>query len=1107
MLGQIDQTNAAPKYKLLAALFRKELWNLQYTVQGGGGQLSRGDLELSRLKEKESVEELDSTIAVISGSLTDPQDLLDAADASRLLDIFSVCELTKVNLRLARFQNVAPTPGVTPPRLEVMKTYCDAGNLQWPESILPSIDRALLRSSLLADLDESAGDITTARSELQAGLTAAQTARRQVGVIYFLLRLGDSFLSPEGDAHTIGYDLATDTAVRLVRQYDPSGIKSSVPITSDDIDTAERNYSEAHALAQHITGLKDDHEFALRAAYIALIRGDPSAASLYRSAAVNAVDDSAARMASLYRAVYALIETSPAVFSDAVKSLMENDDAGGIVSCAEMARAYASRTALNGNVDIATADLRIAIASLEPSHFYHAEADLQEELANTYGVEFRSDLALATALEAVKNRNAFLAEAQSSAHFDQGLVVSEKESEVVSVQFLVGELSLRSSTEGGDAWRNLQKRFNELLPQLNRTLQVSDYQDFAQREFPAVQRKISIMANERAWFRSAQDCKSFLSQYPQYENAAQSFGDPDLLLQIRLPAALCDSTRMQEFKASIAKLSPIDSLEGAVASAGNMPPTAAEQMLLKMQLTLQTDFTLADQTRQFDLMLSWAEALGQLISRKPGLVGFSSMAFGYKAHALIGLGKPQDAIGMLTGIQDDPLQWNKLTRSYRIQVLQDLTQANMQAGDLEASIAALESAKLEVDREEASRSGLQIEDKETAEIAMLRRQYIQQAGDLPAGELKKLTASDAQVAASERPLSDHLESKTDVHNSIERLPEGSSLLIYTLWGDSIGLFQVTKTGGVHAYRSPCDVYDVSRAILQLRASVADARPSWGDWARHLYDCLLPNGLQLNRGSPLIVSLPEELFGFPFEILTSPSQVEILHDHPVIYARFLSKHGTGDVSQQAPATHRSRLVVGVDGPTLSNAEDEATEVGRLLHVSPLLGSAANEASVSKAMDGAQIIHLSTHASMDSSNPYLSYLALAGNQEIQAWQIFQHALDADLVFLSACDTDVESGSSAFNFTSSGGAVGLAAFFQGTNVGWTVASLWRADDKSTKRIVSGFYAALDSGETNPAIALQNAKLQSAAQPESSLPFYYAPLIISIRSAIDAGHPVDTR
>ena len=55
---------------------------------------------------------------------------------------------------------------------------------------------------------------------------------------------------------------------------------------------------------------------------------------------------------------------------------------------------------------------------------------------------------------------------------------------------------------------------------------------------------------------------------------------------------------------------------------------------------------------------------------------------------------------MLEGIHSDVLQWNRLSGSDRITVLQDLTRANIQAGDLESSIAALESAKLEEEAEE-----------------------------------------------------------------------------------------------------------------------------------------------------------------------------------------------------------------------------------------------------------------------------------------------------------------------------------------------------------------------------------------------------------------------
>jgi CHAT domain-containing protein len=1105
-LAHIDQVNSETRYKLLVALFRKELWNLQYTVQGGGGQFSRGDLELSRLKETISAEELDNTIAAISASFVDPQDQLDAADASRLLDLFYVCDLSKVNLRIAKLQGNNSLPGVTLPSLSTIRSYCDAGNLQWPESILPSVDRALLRYSLLAPLDASAGDTTSARSDLENGLATAKTARRQAGVFYFLLSLGDLFVSREGDIHTLGYDLATDTTARTIRQYDPNGGKTSVPIAPADVDAAEAKYADAQTVARSIPGLKDNHEFALRTAYIAFVRGQPSAAALYLAASLSAVKEDAVRMAALYQATYALIETSPAVFSDAVKSLMENNDAGGIVSCAEMARGYASRSAFNGNLDIASADLRIAIASLDPNHFYHAEADLQDELARIYGAVFQSDLALTTALDDVRNRNAFISEAQACAHFDQGLVDSEKESEGVAVNFLVDELTFRASTEDGAVWSQLQSHFNKLMPELNRTLNVPAYQDFELRQLPAIQHKMAIMSSEQNWFTHALNCESFLSQYPQYETAAKTLNDPDYLLRIQLPAALCDSTRMQKFKTLVGHLTPVENLERAVTAAANIPPIDAQRSLLTMKVVLQTDFTLADKTRQYDLMANWADALAQLISRKPGLAEFSLMAFGYKAHALIGLGRPQDAISMLDGVRNDALQWNRLSRPDRIAVLHDLTRAEMLTGDFESSIAALESAKVEEDKEEEFRSGVRIEDKETAEIAMLRRQYIQQGGNIPAVRLTRLSEGDARTASKQHPSPDQLESKTDVRNSIELLPAGSSLLMYSVWDDTISLLQVSKTGVVNHSQSPCDLYDVSRGIQQLRQNVADPLPGWEDLAHHLYDCLLPTGLKLPSGSALIVSLPKELFGFPFEILAAPGHADLFHEHAVLYARFLSNHAAADDSRPEIAKQKSRLVVGVNGPTLSNAEDEAIEVGKLLHVSPLLGSAASQTAVSKAMVGAQIIHLTTHASINSSNPYLSYLALRGGEEIQAWQIFQHALNADLVFLSACDTDVESGSNAFNFTSSGSAVGLSAFFQGTNVGWTVASLWKADDRSTKDIVTDFYTLLNKGETNPAVALQKSKISVASRPESAHPYFYAPLIVSIRYAVDINHSVNT-
>ena len=402
-----------------------------------------------------------------------------------------------------------------------MRSYCDAANLQWPEALILSVDRTLLRSSLLAALDTSAGDITSARSDLETGLSIARAANRQAGTIYFLLSLGDLLSSPDGDIHTLGYDLASDTTARGIRQYDPNGGGTLTPIAPADLEAAETKYSEAQTIARGIPGFSGTHEFALRTAYIAsMVVSHPP--QVYRAAALSAVKDGSVRMAAIYQTTYALIETSPTVFSDAVTSLMENSDIGGIVSCAEMARGYASRRAFSGYLNVAGGDLRMAIASLNPTRLYHAIADLQDELARTYGAALRYKSGARYRARRRQEQKCFIAEAQKSAHFDQVLVDSEKESESVSVNFLVGEFSVRASADGGEVWDRLQNQFNELLPELTRTLNVPDYQEFLHRQFPELQHKMAIRSSEQAWFTSALNCEAFLSQYPRYEAAAQA---------------------------------------------------------------------------------------------------------------------------------------------------------------------------------------------------------------------------------------------------------------------------------------------------------------------------------------------------------------------------------------------------------------------------------------------------------------------------------------------------------------------------------------------------------------------------------------------------------
>ena len=75
--------------------------------------------------------------------------------------------------------------------------------------------------------------------------------------------------------------------------------------------------------------------------------------------------------------------------------------------------------------------------------------------------------------------------------------------------------------------------------------------------------------------------------------------------------------------------------------------------------------------------------------------------------------------------------------------------------------------------------------------------------------------------------------------------------------------------------------------------------------------------------------------------------------------------------------------------------------------------------------------------------------------------------DLIALSACQTAMEADSNGEEIA------GLAYLFERAGAGAVMASLWNADDESTKEIMVEFYKHLKDGKMSKAEALQKAKL----------------------------------
>lgn len=126
---------------------------------------------------------------------------------------------------------------------------------------------------------------------------------------------------------------------------------------------------------------------------------------------------------------------------------------------------------------------------------------------------------------------------------------------------------------------------------------------------------------------------------------------------------------------------------------------------------------------------------------------------------------------------------------------------------------------------------------------------------------------------------------------------------------------------------------------------------------------------------------------------------------------------------------------------------------------------------KAADYA-VIHLAMHGILDYKQPILSSLVFTEdgdsleNSFLQAYEISNLKLNADLVVLSACETGFGT------FEKGNGIASLARSFMYAGASSMVVTLWQVNDYATAEIMKELYSNLSNGMTKSE-ALQQAKL----------------------------------
>jgi CHAT domain-containing protein len=296
---------------------------------------------------------------------------------------------------------------------------------------------------------------------------------------------------------------------------------------------------------------------------------------------------------------------------------------------------------------------------------------------------------------------------------------------------------------------------------------------------------------------------------------------------------------------------------------------------------------------------------------------------------------------------------------------------------------------------------------------------------------------------------------------------------------------------VKVYTIKIERSELSNLVENFRKLLAINHPGFHQSGQRLYDLLVKPAEQALQGKATTCIVPDGLlWELPFQALQNNADKFLLELHAIYYAPSLQ---VLDEMRKRASSLRSSLVSKRDGKSNTpSARKQATPqlyvignpaingevLGRAQPVrnSPFvslpdtekeveaisaevygakassihIGAAAREDAVKAEMGQYRVIHFATHGVLDDRNPLYSYLLLAPSENsnedglLEAWELMEMGLKAEMVVLSACET-------ARGSVSSGeGMIGMTWALFVAGVPTTVASQWKVPSETTTKLM---------------------------------------------------------
>lgn len=345
------------------------------------------------------------------------------------------------------------------------------------------------------------------------------------------------------------------------------------------------------------------------------------------------------------------------------------------------------------------------------------------------------------------------------------------------------------------------------------------------------------------------------------------------------------------------------------------------------------------------------------------------------------------------------------------------------------------------------------------------------------------------------------------------LLDGRTLAVtYAVQHDRTYLFAITRAGLV-LHELPLGRRALEQRTRRFREALGARRLEVAALGRALCaDLLGPLRRPLAASSRLLIVPDGPLWELPFQALKCGRSRYLLEERAVAYAPSLTALREMTARRTPPAGRETVLAVGDpsfgepqrrqiagllrDG-ALGPLPDAAAEVRAIERYyapgsSVFVGTEASETRVKAEAGRHRILHFAAHGVLNDASPLYSQLVLArpagGDGDdglLEAWEIMEMRLPADLAVLSAC----ESGRG--RVSQGEGLVGLSWAFSVAGCPTTVVSQWKVDSRSTSRLMQRFHRDLADGQAT-ADALRAAALEVKADPRYAHPFYWAGFVV---------------